>query len=114
MQAPEEVATHSRLTEPPIRVPIPRLIEASGKTDRRYPVGYEQMLCQPSVGDPLQRLRGQIETFLQRAVDEGAIRPGLPDGMAWSLFITIVHLVAHQLGVLDTGLAADFAAATQL
>src|SRR5437763_4765429 len=64
MQAAEEVVTQSRLTEAPIPVAMHRLIEGIVETDRRYPVGYEQMLCQPSVGDRLQRLRGQIETFL--------------------------------------------------
>lgn len=114
MQAVEEVIAQSRLTEAPVPVALHRLIEGIVATDRRYPVGYEQMFCQPAVSERLERLRGQIEAFLQRAVDDGAIRSGLPDGMAWSLFITIVELAAHQLGELDPGPAADVAADTLL
>ena len=114
MQAVEDVITQSRLTESPVQVALHRLLEGIVVTDRRYPVGYRQMHCHPTTSDRLEKLREQIETFLQRAVDEGEIRPGLPEGMAWSLFITIVELVAHRLEELDPGPAADVAADTLL
>lgn len=114
MHAAEEVVDQSRLAEAPVLVALHRLLEGIVETDRRYPVGYAQMHCHPAASDQLEGLRGRIEVFLQRAVDEGAIRSGLPGGMAWSLFITIVDLVAHRLDELDPGPAADVAADTLL
>jgi AcrR family transcriptional regulator len=97
-----------------VMVALHRLLEGIVVADRRYPVGYRQMHCHPTTSDRLEKLREQIEAFLQRAVDEGEIRSGLPEGMAWSLFITIVDLVAHRLDELDPGPAADVAADTLL
>jgi hypothetical protein len=113
-QAIEDVITQSRLSEAPVMVALHRLLEGIVVADRRYPVGYRQMHCHPTTSDRLEKLREQIEAFLQRAVDEGEIRSGLPEGMAWSLFITIVDLVAHRLDELDPGPAADVAADTLL
>lgn len=56
----------------------------------------------------------EVDAFLQRAVDEGLLRPGLPEGWVSALLPELMKLVARQQPGLNHGQAADVVVETLL
>ncbi len=56
----------------------------------------------------------EVEAFLDRATDEGLLRPGLPQGWAGVLLPQLMHLVSRQMPELSPGQAADVVVDTLL
>ncbi|MFD5863139.1 TetR family transcriptional regulator, partial [Streptomyces chartreusis] len=49
----------------------------------------------------------EVDTFLQRATDEGLLRPEQPQNWASALLPQLMHLVSQQMPELSAGQAAD-------
>jgi hypothetical protein len=55
-----------------------------------------------------------VDAFLERATDEGLLRPGLPEGWASALLPDLMHLVSRRRPELSPGQAADIVVDTLL
>ena len=102
-EAMAETVTAARLLEASIAVALHRLVEGTIEVVRRYPFEHEAMQLSPKMA----KQSAQVEAFLQRAVDEGVVRPGLPDGLALALLYSTVRTFAVQFVDLEPGRAAD-------
>lgn len=113
LSAMDEAVTAARLPDAPVAVALHRLVEGAIAVFRRYPFDQELMHGQPAYAGVLKQ-RDRIETFLRRAVDEGVVRAGLPDGLAIALLYNTVTLLALRFDDLEPGYAADIAVETLL
>jgi AcrR family transcriptional regulator len=107
--AAEEVLDGCRLHEAPVPVALHRLVEGIVAVMRRYPVEPEQVGCPAEAHARMLEHRDRVGAFLGRAVDEGVLRPDLPDGLATALVLDVIALVSTRFPELDCGRAADVA-----
>ena len=111
----DEVLDGARLLDAPVAVALHRLVEGIVCVLRRYPGGVEQMRCVPEAYNRVMAQRERVETFLQRAADEGVVRSDLPPGLANAAFFGLVDLVSGgDFAELEPGYAADLAVDTLL
>ncbi|MGY6652871.1 TetR/AcrR family transcriptional regulator [Amycolatopsis sp. TRM77291] len=112
LTAVEEVVSAARFTETAIPVALHRYVEGIIEVNRRWPVELTRMRAEPSIQDRRSRLSAAVETFLQRAVDEGFLRADIPDGWAGRLLIQLLHLASQE--DMDAPRAADLLVETFL
>ena len=105
----EEALDGCRLHEAPVPVALHRLVESIVVVMRRYPLEPEQVGCSPSAEALVLKQRDRVGSFLHRAVDEGVLRPDLPDGLMEALLLDVTGLVSTRFRELDSGRAADVA-----
>jgi AcrR family transcriptional regulator len=108
-KAMEETVTAARLLEAPVPVALHRLVEGTIEVFRRYPFDHEAMHFTPEHSAEIAKQSARVEEFLQRAVDEGVVRPGLPDGVALALLYSTIMIFAVRFVDLEPGRAADVA-----
>jgi len=114
LEAIDGVLGDARLESAPVAVALHRFVEGIIAVVRRYPIELD-----PVHGDAesyARRLnqRERVAAFIQRAIDEGLVRPDLPDGLAVALLNQIVALLARQFRDHDPAEAADIAVDTLL
>ncbi|MER6910331.1 TetR family transcriptional regulator [Streptomyces sp. NPDC000594] len=106
LDACERVVAEARLTEAPVMVALHRYAEGIIAVSRRLPVDVRQVQDE-AAAERLRGLIGRLDGFLDRAVREGVIRPGLPDGWARSLLVHLTAMAAHEMPELTSAQGAD-------
>lgn len=112
LTAVEEVVSAARFTETAIPVALHRYVEGIIEVNRRWQVELTRMRAEPSIQDRRSRLSAEVETFLQRATDEGFLRADIPNGWAGRLLIQLLHLASQE--DMDAPRAADLLVETFL
>lgn len=110
----EQAIEDARLREAPVAVALHRYVENIIAVNRTWPVDLARMLADDSVSARRDMSVREVDAFLQRATDEGLLRPGLPEGWASALLPQLMHLVSRQLPELSPGQAADVVVDTLL
>ncbi|BBJ46982.1 TetR family transcriptional regulator [Streptomyces antimycoticus] len=114
LTAIEQAIEDARLREAPVAVALHRYVENIIAVNRTWPVDLARMLADDSVFARRDMSVREVDAFLQRATDEGLLRPGLPEGWASALLPQLMHLVSRQLPELSPGQAADVVVDTLL
>ncbi|MGY6025072.1 TetR/AcrR family transcriptional regulator [Streptomyces spinosirectus] len=114
LRAIEHAIEDARLREAPVAVALHRYVENIITVNRVWPVDLTRMLADDDVRARRDASVHEVDTFLQRATDEGLLRPGLPEGWAGALLPQLMHLVSRQLPELSPGQAADVVVDTLL
>ncbi|MEU6290922.1 TetR family transcriptional regulator [Streptomyces sp. NPDC046988] len=114
LAAIEEAIEAARLREAPVAVALHRYVESIITVNRTWPVDLTRMLADEEVRARRDASAHEVEVFLDRAVTEGFLRPGLPEGWASALLPQLMHLVSRQLPELSPGRAADVVVDTLL
>ncbi|MFC9493805.1 TetR/AcrR family transcriptional regulator [Streptomyces sp. NPDC056982] len=107
LEAVEQAISDARLKEAPVTVALHRYVEGIIAVNRKWPVDLTRMLTDDAVRERRNASVREVDTFLQRAVDEGAIRAELPEGWAGALLPQLTHLVVRQMPDMSDGQAAD-------
>jgi AcrR family transcriptional regulator len=114
LTAIEHAIEDARLREAPVAVALHRYVENIIAVNRTWPVDLTRMLADDSVHARRDVSVREVDAFLERATDEGLLRPGLPAGWASALLPQLMHLVSRQLPELSPAQAADVVVDTLL
>lgn len=106
LEACEKVIAEARLTEAPVAVALHRYAEGIITVSRQWPVDIRHVQGDAATAR-LGRLIEQLDAFMDRAVREGAIRPGLPDRWARSTLIHLTNIASHEMPELTAAQGAD-------
>jgi len=107
--AVERAIDDARLTEAPVAVALHRYVESIISVTRKWPVELQRLRADSGIHQRRERLTRRVDTFVQRAVDEGLFRADLPDGWIAALLRHVVHLAADEYPEIDSAQAADLA-----
>ncbi|MER5202411.1 TetR/AcrR family transcriptional regulator [Streptomyces sp. NPDC002825] len=107
LTAIEEAIEDARLREAPVAVALHRYVENIITVNRTWPVDLTRMLADDTVHARRDAAVREVDAFLERATDEGLLRPGLPEGWASALLPELMNLVSRQSPGLSPGRAAD-------
>ncbi|MGW4164579.1 TetR/AcrR family transcriptional regulator [Streptomyces sp. NPDC004788] len=107
LTAIERAIEDARLREAPVAVALHRYVENIISVNRTWPVDLARMLADETVHTRRDAAVREVDAFLQRATDEGLLRPGLPAGWASALLPQLMNLVSRQSAELSPGQAAD-------
>jgi AcrR family transcriptional regulator len=115
LDSSERVLDEARLTEAPVAVALHRYVEGIIPVAREWPAGTRAMMRD----DPVAAVRRQdqsarLDAFVERAVAEGLLEPGLPPGWARALLDGLVDTAAHRYPDLAPPQAADLVVRTLL
>jgi AcrR family transcriptional regulator len=103
-----EVAIEAaRLREAPVPVALHRYVEGIVGVNRKWPAEISRMRSDPQIWARRMRAVEEVDGFLQRATDEGFLRPGLPARWPGSVLGQLVHLSTRDLPGLSDAQAAD-------
>ncbi|MFI6874395.1 TetR/AcrR family transcriptional regulator [Streptomyces sp. NPDC050400] len=114
LTAIEQAIADARLREAPVAVALHRYVENIIVVNRTWPVDLGRMLADESVHARRDASIREVDAFLDRATEEGLLRPGLPQGWASALLPQVMRLVTEQLTDLSAGQAADVVVDTLL
>ncbi|MET7441281.1 TetR/AcrR family transcriptional regulator [Streptomyces sp. NPDC004082] len=114
LTAIENAIEDARLREAPVTVALHRYVENVITVNRTWPVDLTRMLTHDTIRQRRDTSVTEVDTFLQRATDEGLLRSDLPQGWASALLPQLTHLVNRQLPELSPGRAADVVVDTLL
>lgn len=114
LTAIERAIEDARLREAPVAVALHRYVENIITVNRTWPVDLARMLADETVRERRDAAVREVDAFLERATEEGLLRPGLPKGWASALLPQLMHLVSRQLPELGAGQAADIVVDTLL
>ena len=114
LTAIEHAIDDARLREAPVAVALHRYVENIIAVNRTWPVDLARMLADESVHARRDASIHEVDTFLQRATDDGLLRPDLPQGWASALLPQLMHLVSREMPRLSPGQAADVVVDTLL
>ncbi|MGW1029974.1 TetR/AcrR family transcriptional regulator [Streptomyces sp. NPDC002577] len=114
LTAIEQAIEDARLREAPVAVALHRYVENIIGVNRTWPVDLARMLADDTVHARRDAAVREVDAFLQRATDEGLLRPGMPQGWAAALLPQLMHLVSRQLPELSPARAADVVVDTLL
>ncbi len=111
----EQVLDDARLPEAPVAVALHRYVEGIIPVSREWPVDTRRMMQE----DPAARTRRaeqskRLDDFLQRAADEGHLRPEVPVAWARIVLDELVDSIAHRLPEMGAPQAADLVVDTFL
>nr|CEL20183.1 Transcriptional regulator, TetR family [Kibdelosporangium sp. MJ126-NF4]CTQ97408.1 Transcriptional regulator, TetR family [Kibdelosporangium sp. MJ126-NF4] len=108
LDAAERVLDDARLTEAPVVVALHRYVEGILPACGQWPVEFH---CLEPDDEATQRrrqaLRGRLDSFVDRCVDEGLFRADLPPGWVRRMLDDLVRLAAYKYPELPTPQAAD-------
>ncbi|GAA3837602.1 TetR/AcrR family transcriptional regulator [Amycolatopsis tucumanensis] len=107
LDAIEQATEAARLREAPVPVALHRYVELIVGVNRKWPTEVSRMRSDPEIWARRQRSVDEIELFLQRATDEGFLRPGLPAAWAGRVLGQLLHLATRELPGLSDAQAAD-------
>jgi AcrR family transcriptional regulator len=114
LEAIEQATATARLVESPVPVALHRYVEGIIGVNRTWPVDLARMLHDPAIRERRARSVEAVDAFLRRAVDEGFLRAGMPDGWAGRVFTQMLHLGGTDLPGLSDAEAADILVETFL
>lgn len=114
LTAIEKAIEDARLREAPVAVALHRYVENIIAVNRAWPVDLARMLADQSVHARRDAAVREVDAFLERATDEGLLRPGFPEGWASALLPDLMHLASRQRPELTPGQAADLVVDTLL
>ncbi|MGW3498645.1 TetR/AcrR family transcriptional regulator [Streptomyces sp. NPDC001020] len=114
LTAIEHAIEDARLREAPAAVALHRYVENVIAVNRTWPVDLARMLTDDTVHARRDASIREVDAFLERATDEGLLRPDLPQGWASALLPQLMHLVSEQMPELSPGRAADVVVDTLL
>ncbi|MER6394850.1 MULTISPECIES: TetR family transcriptional regulator [unclassified Kitasatospora] len=114
LDAVERAIADARLREAPVAVALHRYVENVIEVNRAWPVDLARMLADEETRRRRDSSVAEVGDFLRRAVTEGLLRPGLPEGWVAALLPQLVHLVTRQAPDLAAGPAADLVVDTLL
>lgn len=114
LTAIEHAIEDARLREAPVAVALHRYVENIIAVNRTWPVDLARMLTDDSVHARREASVREVDAFLERATEEGLLRPGLAGEWANALLPQLMHLVARQLPDLSPAQAADVVVDTLL
>jgi AcrR family transcriptional regulator len=114
LTAIEQAIEDARLREAPVAVALHRYVENIIAVNRTWPVDLARMLADDTVHARRDAYIREVDAFLQRATDEGLLRPKLPEGWASALLPQLMHLVSRQMPHLSPAQAADVVVDTLL
>ncbi|MGI5285444.1 TetR/AcrR family transcriptional regulator [Nonomuraea polychroma] len=112
--AVEEAIEAARLREAPVAVALHRYVEGIIAVNRKWPVETSRMLREATIRERRQRLINEVDTFLQRATDEGLLRSDLPPGWVATVLPPLMEHAAEDLPELSAAQAADVVVDTLL
>ena len=112
--AVERAIDAARLHEAPVAVALHRYVEGIIAVNRAWPVVMRDVLADPTVAEHRNRLVKEVDAFLQRAVDEGLLRPDLPPGWVGAVLPSLMLHAAEGLPDLTPAQAADLVVETLL
>lgn len=114
LTAVEQAIADARLREAPVAVALHRYVENVIEVNRTWPVDLAGMLADDTIRHRRDASVREVDDFLRRAVDEGLLRPGEPEGWASALLPQLMHLVSRHSPGLSAGRAADLVVDTLL
>ncbi|GAA2345765.1 TetR/AcrR family transcriptional regulator [Streptomyces kunmingensis] len=114
LEAIERAIADARLREAPVTVALHRYVENIIAVNRTWPVDLTRMLADDAIRERRDASVREVDAFVQRAVDEGTLRAGVPDGWAQALLPELMHLVVRRMPELTDGQAADLVVDTLL
>ncbi|WP_406469142.1 TetR/AcrR family transcriptional regulator [Streptomyces sp. NBC_01594] len=114
LTAIERAIDDARLREAPVAVALHRYVENIIAVNRTWPVDLTRMLADATVHARRDTSVREVDAFLERATDEGLLRPGLPQGWASALLPQLMHLVSRTMPELSPAQAADVVVDTLL
>lgn len=114
LKAIEHAIEDARLREAPVAVALHRYVENIIAVNRTWPVDLTRMLADDTARARRDASVREVDAFLERATEEGLLRPGLPQGWAGALLPQLMHLVSRQLPGLSPAQAADVVVDTVL
>lgn len=97
----------ARFQEAPVTVALHRYVENVIAVNRTWPVDFSRMFADEEILRRRNDYYAEVGAFLQRAVDEGLLRPGLPADWANQLLPELMHLVLRHMPEASNGQLAD-------
>jgi AcrR family transcriptional regulator len=111
----ERVLDEARLVEAPVTVALHRYVEGIIPVSREWPLDTRRMMrADPAASTRREEQSRRLDTFVQRAIDEGVLRADLPPGWARSLLDALVDSAAHDFAGIEAPRAADLVVDTLL
>lgn len=107
LDAIEAAIEAARLREAPVPVALHRYVEEIVGVNRKWPTEVSRMRSDPEIWARRLRAIDEVDAFLQRATDEGFLRPGLPARWPGNVLGQLVHLSTKDLPGLSDAQAAD-------
>lgn len=104
----------ARLREAPVAVALHRYVENVIVVNRKWPVDLSRMLTDDTVRRRRDAYVDEVDAFLDRATEQGLLRPGLPGRWAAAVLPELVNLVNREQPGLSPGQAADIVVETLL
>jgi AcrR family transcriptional regulator len=114
VEAIERAVEDARLREAPVAVALHRYVEGIIGVNRKWPVELTRMKADETIRGRRDVLIQEVDTFLERATDEGLLRADVPTAWASSLLPQLMHLASQQLPELGAAQAADMVVDTFL
>ncbi|MFF4903020.1 TetR/AcrR family transcriptional regulator [Streptomyces sp. NPDC001068] len=105
--AVERAIEDARLREAPVAVALHRYVENVIDVNRTWPVDLALMLADDAIRRRRDVCIAEVDTFLDRAVDEGLLRRTPQPGWAGALLAGLVTLVPRRQAHLSPAQAAD-------
>jgi AcrR family transcriptional regulator len=107
LDAIEATIDAARLREAPVPVALRQYVEGIVGVNRKWPTEVSRMRSDPEIWARRQRSVDEVDLFLQRATDEGFLRPGRPARWAGNVLGQLLHLATRELPELTDAQAAD-------
>jgi AcrR family transcriptional regulator len=115
LDSAERVLDEARLTEAPVAVALHRYVEGIIPVSREWPVDTRRMMRADPVADRRRQEQSQrLDAFVQRAADEGCLRPDASPRWARAVLDQLVASVAHLFPEVEPPQAADLVVDTFL
>lgn len=114
VEAIERAVEDSRLREAPVAVALHRYVEGIIGVNRKWPVELTRMKADETIRGRRDAVIREVDTFLERSIDEGLLRADTPTAWASSLLPQLMHLASRQLPELADAQAADMVVDTFL
>ncbi|GAB3956319.1 TetR/AcrR family transcriptional regulator [Micromonospora vulcania] len=115
LDSAERVLDEARLTEAPVAIALHRYAEGIIPVTRAWPVDTRRMMRDDPTADSRRAEQSRrLDTFVQRARDEGYLRADVPLAWARAVLDQLVDGIAHRFPDLDAPQAADLVVDTFL
>ncbi|MDG9675863.1 TetR/AcrR family transcriptional regulator [Micromonospora sp. DH14] len=115
LDSAERVLDDARLTEAPVAVALHRYVEGIIPVSRDWPVDTRRMMrADPAADSRRQQQSQRLDDFLQRASDEGYLRPDTSPAWARAVLDQLVETAAHHFPETAPPRAADLVVETFL
>ncbi|WP_181448524.1 TetR/AcrR family transcriptional regulator [Nonomuraea aridisoli] len=115
LDSAERVLDEARLVEAPVAVALHRYVEGIIPVSREWPVDTRRMMQKdPDADRRRHEQSARLDAFVQRAADEGYLRPDVPPAWARAVLDQLVESMAHRFPDVAPPQAADLVVDTFL